>query len=49
MLTCPAPAPLTLSAGAAVTGSDLPGETVTPTDAAAGRRCLVASDSLRCR
>ncbi|MEU5712538.1 MULTISPECIES: nickel pincer cofactor biosynthesis protein LarC [Streptomyces] len=34
VLPCPAPATLALLAGAAVTGSDLPGETVTPTGAA---------------
>ncbi|MFF5497553.1 nickel pincer cofactor biosynthesis protein LarC [Streptomyces aquilus] len=34
LLPCPAPATLALLAGAAVTGSDLPGETVTPTGAA---------------
>ncbi len=34
VLPCPAPATLDLLAGAAVTGSDLPGETVTPTGAA---------------
>lgn len=34
MLPCPAPATLGLLAGAAVTGTDLPGETVTPTAAA---------------
>jgi pyridinium-3,5-bisthiocarboxylic acid mononucleotide nickel chelatase len=33
-LPCPAPATLALLEGAAVTGSDLPGETVTPTAAA---------------
>lgn len=34
VLPCPAPATLALLAGAAVMGSDLPGETVTPTGAA---------------
>jgi uncharacterized protein (TIGR00299 family) protein len=34
VLPCPAPATLALLAGAAVMGSDLPGETVTPTAAA---------------
>jgi len=34
ILPCPAPATLALLEGAAVTGSDLPGETVTPTAAA---------------
>ncbi|MDN0198870.1 nickel pincer cofactor biosynthesis protein LarC [Streptomyces sp. S.PNR 29] len=34
VLPCPAPATLALLAGAAVVGSDLPGETVTPTGAA---------------
>ncbi|MFJ6118793.1 nickel pincer cofactor biosynthesis protein LarC [Streptomyces sp. NPDC092129] len=34
VLPCPAPATLALLTGAAVTGSDLPGETVTPTGAA---------------
>jgi uncharacterized protein (TIGR00299 family) protein len=39
VLPCPAPATLALLAGAAVTGTDLPGETVTPTGAALLHAC----------
>lgn len=39
VLPCPAPATLALLTSAAVTGSDLPGETVTPTGAALLRAC----------
>ncbi|MFJ6393306.1 nickel pincer cofactor biosynthesis protein LarC [Streptomyces sp. NPDC091972] len=39
LLPCPAPATLALLTGAQVTGTDLPGETVTPTGAALLRAC----------
>ncbi|WP_328752636.1 nickel pincer cofactor biosynthesis protein LarC [Streptomyces sp. NBC_00285] len=44
VLPCPAPATLALLAGAAVTGSELPGETVTPTGAALLRACGATYD-----
>ena len=44
ILPCPAPATMALLAGAAVTGSDLPGETVTPTAAALLRAACARYD-----